>query len=44
VEVVEDAAELTFDESDNLASFDAGGREQTVAVSSNRDDGYYGNV
>ena len=44
VEVVEDAAELTFDESDCLASFDAGDREQTVAVSSNRDDGYYGNV
>src|SRR5215212_8092615 len=44
VEVVEDAAELTFDESDSLASFDAGDREQPLAVSSNRDDGYYGNI
>jgi hypothetical protein len=44
VEVVEDAAELAFDENGNLTSFDAGDREQTVAVSSNRDDGYYGDV
>jgi hypothetical protein len=44
VEVVEGAAELTFDESDSLASFDAGDREQPLAVSSNRDDGYYGNI
>ena len=44
VEVVEDAAELAFDESGNLTSFETGDREQTVAVSSNRDDGYYGNV
>src|SRR5918995_4421737 len=44
VEVVEEAAELDFDENDNLASFDAGDEEQTVAVSSNRDDGYYGNL
>ncbi len=41
VEVVEEAAELAFDESGNLASFDAGEEEQTAAVSSNRDDGYY---
>jgi hypothetical protein len=44
VEVVEEAAELDFDENGNLASFDAGDEEQTVAVSSNRDDGYYGDV
>ena len=44
VEVIEDAAELTFDENGNLASFEAGDEEQTVAVSSNRDDGYYGDV
>jgi lactate racemase-like protein len=43
-EVVEEAAELDFDENGNLASFDAGDEEQTVAVSSNRDDGYYGDV
>ncbi|HEX2181194.1 MAG TPA: hypothetical protein VHH10_02840, partial [Rubrobacteraceae bacterium] len=42
VEVVEDAAELAFDEDGNLAHFEAGDEEQTVAVSSNRDDGYYG--
>ena len=42
VEVVEEAAELSFDENGNLAGFDAGEEEQTVAVSSNRDDGYYG--
>ena len=42
VEVVEDAAEQAFDESGNLTGFDAGDEEQTVAVSSNRDDGYYG--
>src|ERR687894_1595644 len=41
VEVVEDAAELTFDEDGNLKPFEAGDEEQTVAVSSNRDDGYY---
>ena len=44
VEVVEEAAELDFDESGNLASFEAGDGEQTVAVASNRDDGYYGDV
>ena len=44
VEVVEEAAELDFDESGNLASFEAGDEEQTVAVASNRDDGYYGDV
>jgi hypothetical protein len=44
VEVVEEAAELAFDESGNLASFDAGEEEQTTAVSSNRDDGYYGDA
>jgi hypothetical protein len=44
VEVVEEAAELDLDENGNLASFDAGDEEQTVAVSSNRDDGYYGDV
>src|SRR5215212_6184746 len=44
VEVVEDAAGLEFDESDNLTHFDAGDGEQTVAVSSNRDDGYYGDA
>jgi hypothetical protein len=44
VEVVEEAAELDFDENGNLASFEAGDEEQTVAVSSNRDDGYYGDV
>jgi hypothetical protein len=44
VEVVEEAAELDFDENGNLASFDPGDEEQTVAVSSNRDDGYYGDV
>ncbi|HEY0129117.1 MAG TPA: DUF2088 domain-containing protein, partial [Rubrobacteraceae bacterium] len=44
VEVVEEAAELAFDENGNLASFDAGDEEQTVAVSSNRDDGYYGDL
>src|SRR5215210_5146094 len=42
VEIVEDAAEVEFDGNGNLASFDTGDREQTVAVSSNRDDGYYG--
>jgi hypothetical protein len=42
VEVVEDAADLAFDESDDLVHFDAEAEEQTVAVSSNRDDGYYG--
>jgi hypothetical protein len=42
VEVVEEAADLAFDESDDLVPFDAGAEEQTVAVSSNRDDGYYG--
>jgi hypothetical protein len=42
VEVVEEAAVLAFDEDGNLASFEAGDEEQTVAVSSNRDDGYYG--
>jgi hypothetical protein len=41
VEVVEDAAELAFDEDGNLKPFEAGDEEQTVAVSSNRDDGYY---
>jgi hypothetical protein len=44
VEVVEEAAELDLDENGNLASFDAGDEEQTVAVSSNRDDGYYGDL
>ena len=44
VEVVEEAEELDFDENGNLASFDPGDEEQTVAVSSNRDDGYYGDV
>jgi len=44
VEVIEEAAELDFDESGNLASFETGDEEQTVAVSSNRDDGYYGDV
>jgi hypothetical protein len=42
VEVVEDAAELAFDEDGNLKPFEAGDEEQTVAVSSNQDDGYYG--
>ncbi|HEU4848158.1 MAG TPA: hypothetical protein VFT03_08160, partial [Rubrobacteraceae bacterium] len=42
VEVVEGAADLAFDESDDLVHFDAEAEEQTVAVSSNRDDGYYG--
>jgi hypothetical protein len=42
VEVVEDAAGLGFDDNGNLMHFDAGDEEQTVAVSSNRDDGYYG--
>jgi hypothetical protein len=41
VEVVEDAGELAFDENGNLKGFGAGDEEQTVAVSSNRDDGYY---
>src|ERR687895_346118 len=40
-EVVEEAAELAFDEDGNLKPFEAGDEEQTVAVSSNRDDGYY---
>jgi hypothetical protein len=44
VEVVEEAAELAFDESGNLASFDAGEKEQTAAAASNRDDGYYGDA
>jgi hypothetical protein len=44
VEVVEEAAELAFDESGNLASFDVGEEEQTAAASSNRDDGYYGDA
>jgi hypothetical protein len=42
VEVVEEAAELAFDENGNLTSFEAGDEVQTVAVSSNLDDGYYG--
>ena len=42
VEVVEDAAEPAFDEDGNLKPFEAGDEEQTVAVSSNQDDGYYG--
>ena len=42
MEVVEDAAELAFDEDGNLKPFEAGDEEQTVAVSSNQDDGYYG--
>jgi hypothetical protein len=42
VEVVEEAAELAFDENGNLTGFEAGDEEQTVAVSSNLDDGYYG--
>jgi hypothetical protein len=41
VEVVEEAAELEFDEDGYFTSFDAGDREQTVGVSSNWDDGYY---
>jgi hypothetical protein len=42
VEVVEEAAEMEFGEDGYFASFDAGDREQTVGVSSNWDDGYYG--
>jgi hypothetical protein len=41
VEVVEEAAEMEFDEDGYFVSFDAGDREQTVGVSSNWDDGYY---
>jgi hypothetical protein len=41
VEVVEDAAEIEFDEDGYFTSFEAGAREQTVGVSSNWDDGYY---
>jgi uncharacterized protein (DUF362 family) len=41
VEVVEEAAEMEFDEDGYFASFDVGDREQTVGVSSNWDDGYY---
>ncbi len=41
VEVVEDAAELEFDENGYFARFDAGEENQTVAASSNWDDGYY---
>jgi hypothetical protein len=41
VEVVEEAAEMEFDEDGYFASFEAGAREQTVGVSSNWDDGYY---
>jgi hypothetical protein len=41
VEVVEEAAEMEFDEDGYFTSFDAGAREQTVGVSSNWDDGYY---
>ena len=44
VEVVEDAAELSFDEEGDLATFEAGEEEQTVAVAANRDDGYYGDA
>jgi hypothetical protein len=33
---------MEFDEDGYFVSFDAGDREQTVGVSSNWDDGYYG--
>ncbi len=41
VEVVEDAAEMEFDEDGYLASFGVGDEEQTVGASSGTDDGYY---
>jgi len=41
VEVVEEAAEVEFDEKGYFLGFDAGDKEQTVGVSSNWDDGYY---
>jgi hypothetical protein len=41
VEVVEEAAEMEFDEDGYFASFEAGEEDQTVAASSNWDDGYY---
>ena len=41
VEVVEDAAEMEFDEDGYFASFGAEGEDQTVAAYSGTDDGYY---
>src|SRR5215211_5700759 len=41
VEVVEDAAEMDFDEDGYFASFDAEGEDQAVAAYSGTDDGYY---
>ena len=41
VEVVEDAAEMEFDEDGYFASFDAESGDQTVAAYSGTDDGYY---
>jgi hypothetical protein len=41
VEVVEDAAEMGFDEDGYLTSFGAEDRDQTVAAYSGTDDGYY---
>ena len=41
VEVVEDAAEMEFDEDGYFASFDAEDEDQTVAAYSGTDDGYY---
>jgi hypothetical protein len=41
VEVVEEAAEMEFDEDGYFASFEAGEEDQPVAASSNWDDGYY---
>jgi len=41
VEVVEEAAEMEFDEDGYFASFDAEGDDQTVAAYSGTDDGYY---
>jgi hypothetical protein len=42
VEVVEDAAEMVFDEDGYFTSFEAEDEEQTVGASSGTDDGYYG--
>src|ERR671916_1728233 len=40
-EVVEEAAEMEFDEDGYFTAFAAEDEDQTVAVSSNQDDGYY---
>jgi hypothetical protein len=42
VEVVEDAAEMEFDEDGYFTSFEVEEEDQTFAISSGGDDGYYG--